>query len=169
MIIRHELPTDYDSVYYVVKKAFATAEHSDGNEQDLVNALRKSTAFIPELSLIAEENNKIIGHIMLTKLLIENHIILALAPLYVLPEKQYQGVGSALIAEAHKRAKSLGYNYSVVLGSEKYYPKFGYLPAENFNILPPFEVPQENFMALKLRDDAPKIAGIVKYAKEFGI
>lgn len=169
MIIRPELPTDYDSVYYVVKKAFATAEHSDGNEQDLVNALRKSTAFIPELSLIAEENNKIIGHIMLTKLLIENHIILALAPLSVLPEKQHQGVGSALIAEAHKRAKSLGYNYSVVLGSEKYYPKFGYLPAKNFNIKPPFEVPQENFMALKLRDDAPKIAGIVKYAKEFGI
>ena len=108
-------------------------------------------------------------HIMLTKLLIENHIILALAPLSVLPEKQYKGVGSALIAEAHKRAKSLGYNYSVVLGSEKYYPKFGYLPAKNFNIKPPFEVPQENFMALKLRDDAPKIAGIVKYAKEFGI
>ncbi|WP_299446605.1 N-acetyltransferase [uncultured Phascolarctobacterium sp.] len=169
MIIRPELPTDYDSVYYVVKKAFATAEHSDGNEQDLVNVLRKSTAFIPELSLIAEENNKIIGHIMLTKLLIENHIILALAPLSVLPEKQYQGVSSALIAETHKRAKSLGYNYSVVLGSEKYYPKFGYLPAKNFNIKPPFEVPQENFMALKLRDDAPKIAGIVKYAKEFGI
>lgn len=169
MLIRREQPADYASVYHVVKNAFATAEHSDGNEQDLVNALRKSAAFIPELSLIAEENNKIIGHIMFTKLQIGNDIILALAPLSVVPEKQKQGVGAALIAEGHKKAKDLGYNYSVVLGSEKYYPKFGYLPAENFNIQPPFDVPKENFIALKLRDNAPKIAGIVKYAEEFGV
>ena len=106
---------------------------------------------------------------MFTKLQIGNDIILALAPLSVVPEKQKQGVGAALIAEGHKKAKDLGYNYSVVLGSEKYYPKFGYLPTEKFNIQPPFDVPQENFMALKLRDDAPKVEGIVKYAEEFGI
>ena len=169
MLIRTEQPTDYENIYNVVKTAFASAEHSDGNEQDLVNALRTSAAFIPQLSLVAEADGEIIGHIMFTKLQLGSETILALAPLSVLPQKQKQGVGSALIAEGHKRAKNLGYNYVVVLGSEKYYPKFGYLPAENFNIQPPFDVPTENFMAIKLCDTAPKVAGIVKYAEEFGI
>ena len=53
MIIRQEQPHDYDSVYQVVKTAFATAEQSDGTEQDLVAALRNSNAFIPQLSLVA--------------------------------------------------------------------------------------------------------------------
>lgn len=169
MIIRKELPIDYKTVYSVIKSAFENAEHSDGNEQDLVNALRTSTAFIPELSLVAEINKKIVGHIMFTEIQIMNSIELALAPLSVLPEYQRKGIGTALITEGHKIAKDLGYNYSVVLGSEKYYPKNGYLPAGKFGIKPPFEVPSENFMIYKIREDAPKISGVVKYAKEFSI
>lgn len=169
MIIRTEQPTDHENIYSVVKTAFDTAEQSDGNEQNLVNALRTSSAFIPELSLVAEENGKIIGHIMFTKLQIGTETILALAPLSVLPQNQKQGIGTALVMAGHHIAKKLGYHYSVVLGSEKYYPRFGYLPAETFNIRPPFEVPNENFMALKLQKDAPVVSGIVKYADEFGI
>ena len=52
MIIRQEKIKDYDDVYHVVKEAFESAEHSDGNEQDLVVELRKSKSFIPELSLV---------------------------------------------------------------------------------------------------------------------
>lgn len=62
-----------------------------------------------------------------------------------------------------------GYDYSIVLGSEKYYPKMGYLPAINYGIMPSFEVPSENFMACKLNEKAANISGIVEYAKEFGI
>lgn len=169
MIIRTEQSTDYASVYQVVKDAFQTAEQTDGNEQDLVNALRKSSSFIPELSLAAEINGKIAGHIMFTRLQIGGHTALALAPLSVLPDYQRQGIGASLILEGHKIARSLGYSYSVVLGSEKYYPRFGYLPAEKFGIQPCFEVPSENFMAYKLCENAPVISGVVKYAKEFGI
>lgn len=169
MFIRTEKPADYRNVYFVVKSAFDSAEQKDGNEQDLVNDLRKSTAFVPELSLVAEENGKIVGHIMFTKLKIGEAVILALAPLSVLPQYQRQGVGTALVNEGHKIAKDLGYSYSVVLGSEKYYPRFGYEPAENFGILPPFDVPKENFMALKLSGNAPAISGVVQYAQEFGI
>lgn len=53
--IRQEQPTDYDAVYQVVKEAFADAEHTDGDEQDLVVRLRESKSFIPELSLVAVE------------------------------------------------------------------------------------------------------------------
>ena len=167
--IRQENKNDYEEIYNVVKTAFETAEHSDGNEQDLVVALRNSDSFIPELSLVAKKDNKIVGHILFTKVKIGNHEELALAPLAVLPEYQKQGIGSKLIQQGHKIAKELGYHYSIVLGSETYYPKFGYVPAIQYGIKAPFEVSNENFMAIKLNDIDIEIKGTVQYAKEFGI
>ena len=167
--IRQENKNDYEEIYNVVKTAFETAEHSDGNEQDLVVALRNSDNFIPELSLVAIKDNKIVGHILFTKIKIGNHEELALAPLAVLPEYQKQGIGSKLIQQGHKIAKELGYHYSIVLGSETYYPKFGYVPAIQYEIKAPFEVSNENFMAIKLNDTDIEIKGTVQYAKEFGI
>ena len=58
LTIRQENKNDYEEVYNVIKTAFETAEHSDGNQQDLVVALRKSDNFIPELSLVAVMDNK---------------------------------------------------------------------------------------------------------------
>lgn len=167
--IRQENKNDYDEVYNVVKKAFETAEHSDGNEQDLVSQLRTSDAFIPELSLVAIKDNRIVGYILFTKIKIGKSEELALAPLAVLPEYQRQGIGSELIEQGHTIAKKLVYHYVVVLGSEKYYPRFGYVSAIKFGISAPFNVPSENFMAKKLKDTNKEIKGIVKYAKEFGI
>ena len=167
--IRQENKNDYEQVYNVVKTAFENAEHSDGNEQDLVNDLRKSDSFIPELSLVAVKDNKIVGHILFTKIKIGKYEELALAPLAVLPKYQRQGIGKKLIKTGHKIAKELGYNYSIVLGSEKYYPKFGYISAIEYGIKAPFEVPNENFMAIKLKDTEVEIKGTVQYAKEFGI
>lgn len=167
--IRQENIRDYEDVYNVVKTAFETAEHSDGNEHDLVVALRKSENFIPELSLVALKNNKIVGYILFTKVKIGQYEELALAPLGVLPEEQRQGVGSRLIEEGHRIAKKLGYHYSIVLGSEQYYTKFGYVPAIKYGIKAPFDVPDENFMAIKLNNSPSEIKGVVEYAKEFGI
>ena len=167
--IRQENIRDYEDVYNVVKTAFETAEHSDGNEHDLVVALRKSENFIPELSLVALKNNKIVGYILFTKVKIGQYEELALAPLGVLPEEQRQGVGSRLIEEGHRIAKKLGYHYSIVLGSEQYYTKFGYVPAIKYGIKAPFDVPDENFMAIKLNNSPSEIKGVVQYAKEFGI
>ena len=167
--IRRENEKDYDVIYDVVKTAFSKASHCDGNEQDLVNNLRKGSAYIPELSLVANDNDKIVGYIMFTKINIGENEEIALAPLAVLPEYQRQGIGSLLVKEGHRIAKELGYNYSVVLGSENYYPKFGYVPAKVYGIKAPFEVDDKNFMAVKLNDNADKIDGTVIYSKEFGI
>lgn len=169
MIIRKEEVKDHNEVYSLIKRAFSFAEHADGNEQDLAAALRKSEAYIPELSLVAEEDGKIVGHILFTKAEVGGAVVLALAPLSVLPEYQKQGVGTALIQEGHRIARELHYGYSIVLGSETYYPRAGYLPADSFGIKAPFDVPQENFMACKLIDSAPAIHGTVRYAREFGI
>lgn len=167
--IRQESQKDYEEVYMTVKTAFETAEHSDGNEQDLVVALKNSDSFIPELSLVAVKEDKIVGYILFTKIKIGNHEEIALAPLAVLPEYQKQGIGSMLIEQGHKIAKQLGYHYSIVLGSENYYPKFGYIPAIQYGIQAPFDVANENFMAVKLNDADTGIQGVVQYAKEFGI
>ena len=169
MLIRKEEPKDYEIIYSVVKAAFDSAEHADGNEHDLVNALRKGEAFIPDLSLVAETDEKIVGHVMFTKAKVSDDTVLVLAPLSVLPEYQRRGIGMSLIKEGHSIADKLGYGYSIVLGSEKYYPKAGYVPADHFGIKPPFEVSSENFMACKIREDAADICGAVEYAKEFGI
>ena len=68
MHIRQETPADYPVVYTLIKDAFASAEHCDGNEQDLAAALRQSTSFVPELSLVAEADGRIVGHILFTKI-----------------------------------------------------------------------------------------------------
>lgn len=167
--IRQENQNDYKEVYSVVKKAFETAEHSDGNEHDLVTLLRNSKNFIPELSLVAIEDNKIVGYILFTKVKIGDYEEIALAPLAVLPEFQKKGIGGSLIKKGHEIAKKLGYHYSIVLGSEKYYPKFGYVPAIKYGIKAPFQVDNENFMAVKLNNSIMEIKDIVEYAKEFGI
>lgn len=169
MIIRQETPKDYKEVYELVKEAFASAEHADGNEQDLVEALRKGDAFVPELSLVAEIDGKLAGHILFSKALVGDTTVLVLAPLSVRPQYQRQGVGTALMEKAHRTAGSLGSPYSLVLGSETYYPRAGYRPAEQFGIEVPEGFPSANFMALKLREDAPPLHGSVVYAKEFGI
>ena len=169
MLIRRENESDYERIYDVVKAAFESAEHADGNEQEMVNALRNGDSYISELSLVAEIDGIIVGHVMFTKAWVGDMPVLALAPLSVIPEFQRKGVGTALITEGHRIAANLGFAYSVVLGSENYYPKFGYVSADTIGIQAPFDVPRENFMVYKLRKDAPEACGVMRYAGEFGI
>jgi predicted N-acetyltransferase YhbS len=168
ILIRQEQKEDIDSVYRVVKSAFETMEQASGDEQDLVNRLRKSEAFIPELSLVAECDGKIIGHILFTKMKIGDHPSLALAPVAVLPEYQNQGVGGKLIVEGHHIARELGYGSVIVVGHPAYYPRFGYKLASQWKITAHFEVPDEAFMVLELIEGGLKdVSGVIEYAKEF--
>lgn len=169
MKIRQEKPEDYEEVYELVREAFASAEHADGNEQDLVEALRKGDAFIPELSLVAEEGGQLAGHILFTRARVGEVEVLALAPLSVRPAFQRQGVGTALIEEGHRIARKMGYAYSIVLGSENYYPRLGYREAAGFGVEVPEGIPSANFMAIQLLEGAPALGGPVIYAEEFGL
>lgn len=169
MLIRQENHKDSEEIYALIKEAFSTAEHSDGNEQDLVTALRSGSAYVPELALVAEIDGELVGHILFTKAEVGGCEVLVLAPLSVKPAYQRQGVGTALINEGHRIAKKLGYSYSLVLGSERYYPRFGYSMAEPMGIKIPKGISAANFMAIPLQDDAAPLNGNVIYAKEFGI
>ncbi|WP_428912194.1 GNAT family N-acetyltransferase [Niallia sp. Krafla_26] len=171
--IRPELNTEYNSTEEMIKEAFLNEEFSDKREHLLVNRIRKSDAFIPELSLVAlNQDNKVISHILLSKIKIvdgDNAVdSLALAPVSVTPEYQKKGIGSQLIHVALKKAKDLGYRSVIVLGHKDYYPKFGFKPASLWNIQAPFEVPDEVFMALELTHHSlEKVQGVVHYSKAF--
>jgi len=168
ILIRQERETDFDSVYAVVRSAFETMEVASGDEQDLVNRLRKSSAFIPELSLVAVCDGKIVGHIMFTKMKVGIHPALALAPVAVLPEYQKQGIGGKLIAEGHRIARELGHSVAILVGHPNYYQRFGYQPAGNFNIQAPFDVPADAFMVLELREGGLMgVSGLIEFAPEF--
>ncbi len=173
--IRQEDKKDYQKVFQLTEEAFRDIEYSDHQEQFLVGKLRGSDAFIPQLSLVAEdENGTIAGHILFTKIEITNEKesfdSLALAPVSVKPEFQNQGIGAKLILEGHHIAKGLGYESVILIGHEKYYPRFGYKKTSNFGISFPFDIPEENGMAVELVKDGLKDKkGVVKYPHEFGI
>lgn len=172
LTIREEEIKDYNEVERVVEESFKAAEFSDKNEHNLVKKLRKSNEFVKELSLIAEEEDKILGHVLLTKALIngENTSFetLALAPLAVLPEYQKSGIGKILMNKAIERARELGYKSIVVLGHENYYPKFGFEKASKYGVKAPFEVPDEAYMILELLPGGLNgVSGIVEYSKMF--
>lgn len=174
-IIRQEQESDYATTEKIVEIAFASAVQSDQNEHNLVSQIRQIDSFIPELSLVAvnEENNEILGHILLSKVLIgngDNHKTesLALAPVSVLPNFQNKGIRKSLIQKALAEAKKLGYQSVVVLGHPQYYPIFGFRKSSLWQIKAPFEVPEEALMAIELQKGSlDHAAGVIEYPSVF--
>ncbi|MGW6193609.1 GNAT family N-acetyltransferase [Bacillus cereus] len=169
--IRQEQKNDYRKTEEVVQQAFLNEEFSDKKEHELVKRIRECDAFIPELSIVAVDE-EIVGHIMLSKITIEQDGTsvksLALAPVSVAPGHQKKGIGGKLIAAASEKAKELGYESVVVLGHPEYYPKFGFKKASDWNIKAPFEVPDEVFMVMELRKNTLQgVEGIVQYSSAF--
>ncbi|MEW9674115.1 GNAT family N-acetyltransferase [Ammoniphilus sp. 3BR4] len=172
--IRQEQPHDYKITERVVKSAFTNMEFSDKKEHELVSRIRKSDVFIPTLSLVAihQDHKEIVGHILFSKIKIinDNQMTesLALAPVSVLPDYQNKGIGRLLILEALQKAKDMGYHSVVVMGHPEYYPKFGFKKASLWGIKAPFEVPEDVFMALELRENTlDHVSGVVEYPSVF--
>lgn len=138
MIIRNETPADHAEVYELVKAAFAAADFSDGSEPDYLDRVRRSDAFIPELSLVALEGERIIGQIVLYKMRIEcddeTQTQLVLSPLSVHPDRFGEGVGAALIEAGCERAAELGYGAVFLCGDAGYYTRFGFVPTYRYGI-----------------------------------
>lgn len=130
-IVRQITEADYSTVYNLIKTAFETAEHRDGDEQDFAVNLRNGENYIPELDLVAEQNGELIGHIMFTKTFVtkpdgSRYNTLMVAPLAVLLEYRSFGVGSALMKEGLRIAQAMGYESAFLIGEPNYYQRFGY-------------------------------------------
>ena len=149
MIIRPEKSKDYIVIYKINELAFGGR-----GESDLIEALRKSDSFIPELSLVAGGKDEVIGHILFSKVVIKSkeEIIpaLSLAPMAVLPKFQNKGIGSKLVNKGLEECRRLGHKIVVVIGHPGYYPRFGFLPAREKGLDVVFPVPDEAFMVLEL-------------------
>lgn len=164
-MIRPEQKEDFSAIGQVNRLAFGTDA-----EANLVNALRKSNTDI--ISLVAECDDKIVGHILFSEVHIDGHCpdirLLGLAPVGVLPEYQGHGIGSRLVKEGIKVCRHAGYAAMVVLGHAQFYPRFGFKPSVNFNITSEFDVPAELFMIMELQKHVLKnCSGRVRYHDVF--
>ena len=154
MTIRPEHPAEFPLIYELVKDAFATAPHADGDEQDYVNSLRESGRYLPALALVAEDTDgALAGHIMLTetKLGHAGGVLtgLLLSPLCVALPQRRKGLGAALVWESFRLAKA-EYSAVFVVGDPDYYSRFGFRPASEFGIVNEGDIPPQYVMACEL-------------------
>ena len=168
MFIRQETPQEHDQIHDLVKVAFQTAKVSNGKEQDFVDQLRNSGNYIPDLALVAEENEILIGHIMLTKKSIATNNTeietLLLAPLSVVLEYRNKGVGSRLIKKSFDLARLLGYKSVCLVGDPTYYHRFGFRCSSDFGIKPENDIPSQYVLACELAPNSLQgINGTIRF------
>jgi putative acetyltransferase len=165
--IRAEAPEDRDAIAEVTSAAFGKQR-----EARMVEAIRESDGFVRELSLVAERDGAIVGHVLLSYVGLagDSRRVLELGPMCVAPGRQRQGIGSALVREALRRADARGEPLVLVLGHPGYYPRFGFAPAAELGITPPDpRIPSEAFMAIRLRAYDPTLRGRVVFPPAYGL
>jgi len=165
--IRPETPADCLAIRAVNEQAFGRPK-----EARIVDAVRESPFFIPDLSLVAESDGEIVGHVLFSRGKVEGEAgtweLLALGPVAVRPSCQRQGIGSRLIRAGLERAIELGHRGVFLIGHPTFYPRYGFTSARAFGLELPFEVPDEVFMALPLWPGAlAGVRGSVVYPPAF--
>ncbi|WP_394559048.1 GNAT family N-acetyltransferase [Aquipseudomonas alcaligenes] len=162
LTIRPEQPDDATAIEALTIAAFREAPHSSHTEQFIVRELRAAGAL--SLSLVAEDNGAILGHIALSPVVISSGATgwFGLGPISVAPSHQGQGIGAQLMHAALDALRKQGAAGCVLLGDPAYYARFGF-KAETSLVLP--EVPAEYFQALSF--DQPLPQGIVTYHPAF--
>ena len=166
MLIRPEEQRDWAAVHALNVSAFESPA-----EANLVDALREQAH--PLVSLVAEDNGAIVGHIMFSPVSLSGHPalrIMGLAPMAVVPENQRKGIGSALVRAGLDQCKQLDFGAAVVLGHSAYYPRFGFSSSAGFEIDCEYEVLEGgDFMVVELREGfLDGTSGRIKYHTAFG-
>lgn len=174
LLIRRETKDDYQRVREVVKSAFTAIgeRENDFNEWTLVEKLRESDYYVNDLSLVAEVDGKVVGHIMFTPLKIKNGSecfeSIDLAPVSVHADYQNQGIGKAMVQVGIEKAKALGYKSIIVMGHPKYYASFGFKLASNWKIGLDNNFDSKYLFALELVEGGLEgVHGILEYAPPF--
>ena len=164
MIIRSETPSDYDAIRHINIAAFAVHPYSQQTEHLIVEALRDDNAL--SVSLVVEMDDAIVGHIAFSRAKIDDKDCdwFLLGPVAVLPERQSQGIGSALVRQGLEAIRALGAEGCVLVGNPEYYRRFGFRQAGSLVL---DDVPPEYFMALPMTDKAA--CGKVTYHAAFAV
>ncbi len=163
--VRAEKPEDIAVIHQINEQAFGSPA-----EANLVDALRRNCKVI--FSFVAEDNGRVVGHILFSEVVIESEgkqlSGIGLAPLAVSPERQNEGIGSRLVEHGLSACRGAGHPFAVVLGHPEYYPRFGFAPASRFGVKSEYDVRDEVFMIMELKEGSlAGFAGIAKYQSEF--
>ena len=164
--IRFEKPEDIAFIHSVNEQAFGRV-----SEAKLVDTLR--LACTDHLSLVADDNGSIIGHLMFTPVVVtdgkQKTEGMGLAPMAVLPSRQRQGIGTQLVDSGLQILKEKGCPFVIVLGHPEYYPRFGFQAASGCNIRTQWDgVPDEAFMILVMDHEAMQnVSGVATFRDEF--
>jgi putative acetyltransferase len=159
--VRDEQPADLAAIRAVNDAAF-----DQPLEGRIVDALRAHGAV--RLSLVAEVEGQVVGHILFSPVTSAGAEGLGLGPMAVTPEHQRRGVGGALIEAALTRLRGAGFPFVVVLGHHEYYTRFGFVPASRHGLRCEWDVPDEAFMVHVLDPAATSAAaGLIRYRPEF--
>jgi predicted N-acetyltransferase YhbS len=151
--IKREKPEDREEVDFLFNLVFEQEGASS-----IINKLRETDIYIPELSRVARINDSIIGMIMYTKGVIvrgRKHIpTVVLSGMAVLPAYQGLGVGAELIANSFVKARKMEVESALVFGQEEYFKRFGFLPASQFEITTSLDLLEDEFLALELEKNS---------------
>jgi putative acetyltransferase len=166
VIVRNESQEHFESIAHVVRAAFV----DEPEVVSLVELLRASPGYVPDLALVAEDDDEVIGHVMFTESTVggSDATILILSPLAVRPDRHRQGVGSALVRDGLRRAEKHGAPLVIVEGDPRYYSRFGFRRASELGLERPHEqIPEVAFQALPLAGYDPTLRGKVVYPPPF--
>jgi putative acetyltransferase len=168
VIVRAETPDDHADIRRIVDEAFGSTI-----EGDIVDAIRASDRFVPELSLVAVSAGQALGHVMSSYVDVVpgSRRVLQVGPLAVVPSHQRQGIGSALMHETIRVADGMGEPMLMLEGNPAYYGRFGFTRADERGIEMPPECPGEPYFMLRpLRAYDPTLQGRAVYPPEtFGV
>ncbi|MEM9301597.1 MAG: N-acetyltransferase [Pseudomonadota bacterium] len=164
MNIREEQPGDEAAI-----RAMVTASFDRPDEATLIDRLRaECPGFV---SVVAEDGGEIVGHVGFSPVTIggnADHPVMGIAPLAIAPDRQRQGVGTALVRQGLIRCRDRGVEGVIVLGSPDYWGRFGFSPAIELGLETDFDVPPDAFQALEIKNGALLcIEGVVHYQSAF--
>lgn len=162
MLIRKEQPEDTAAIRRLTEEAFRSVPYSNQKEAATIDALRSASALT--LSLVAEEEGFLLGHVAFSPVLIDGADCgwYGLGPVSVQPCRQGEGIGSALISEGLLRLKEAGAKGCVLLGDPGYYQRFGFKADDRLRLQ---GVPAEYFQCLVIEGEMPN--GNVTYHAAF--
>lgn len=167
VVLRPEEPADEDRIRTAVVHAFESSVIGE-----LVDRLRASPDWVPGLSFVAEREERIIGHVLFTRSLLDARKrlvdVLVLSPVSVVPDEQGKGVGSALIQHGLETVRHRPEPLVFLEGSPTYYARFGFEAAGPLGFRrPSLRIPQPAFQVLRLPTYEPWMTGTLVYSRIF--
>jgi len=167
MILRRELPGDAAAIRSVHSAAFTAGVGGVVVEAPLVDALRIAGDVVAALSVVAEHEGVVVGHVVCSRGQIDTSPSLGLGPIGVLPEFQGRGVGGALMHAVIAAADAVDEPAILLLGDPLFYRRFGFEPASAKGVTSPNPLWEDYFQIRTLTSWTPDHAGAFEYATAF--